>query len=51
MNEDDKMWTVKVSNDNRLFLKSICSKDETYNSAITKLVKAASKYLKKGEAA
>lgn len=51
MNEDDKRWTVKISNTNRLFLKSICEKDETYDSAITKLVKAAPKYLKKGDGA
>ena len=43
----EKMWTMKVGTSNRKFLQTICEKDESYNSAITKLIEVAKPYLKK----
>jgi hypothetical protein len=36
--KNEKMWTMRVSDSNRLFLQTLCGKHETYDSAITKLV-------------
>ena len=39
--KSEKMRTMKISESNILFLESMCAKNESYNTAISKLIKSA----------
>lgn len=42
----EKIWTMRVSDSNRTFLQTLCKKDESFDSAISKLILNYSKIAK-----